>query len=139
MSKTYDNFTTLQGITSSPIDPDIKITEEALDVINQMVVEEEALGIMFTVRGGGCSGYIYDLDFVTKETSVESCLMKLLPVQFLVEGCLVNRHLKLYIPYAAIPIVKGTEIWYDKKLVNGGIKFKNPSASRSCGCGKSFS
>ncbi|RKY23701.1 MAG: iron-sulfur cluster assembly accessory protein, partial [Planctomycetota bacterium] len=33
----------------------------------------------------------------------------------------------------------GTEVDYEDDLIQGGFKFNNPNASKSCGCGASFS
>lgn len=77
------------------------------------------------VQGGGCSGLTYQLGFDDQLGQFDKA--------FDVHGVPVVVDLKsaLYL--------RGTVIDYVTAMVGGGFKFSNPNASKSCGCGTSFS
>tara|TARA_R110002073_G_scaffold91230_2_gene214874 strand:+ start:377 stop:697 length:321 start_codon:yes stop_codon:yes gene_type:complete len=84
--------------------------------------------VLFSVEGGGCSGMNYELKFTDKEPSEQDQI-----VHF-AEG-----KMRLVIPFSSYVYLTGTEIDYSTDLLNGGFKFGNPQANRTCGCGTSFS
>jgi iron-sulfur cluster assembly protein len=77
------------------------------------------------VQGGGCSGLTYQLGFDDQVGQFDKA--------FDVQGVPVVVDLKsaLYL--------RGTVIDFVTAMVGGGFKFSNPNASKSCGCGTSFS
>ena len=77
------------------------------------------------VQGGGCSGLMYQLSFDDQVGKFDKI--------FDVKGVSVVVDLKsaLYL--------RGVVIDYVAAMVGGGFKFSNPNASKSCGCGTSFS
>lgn len=78
------------------------------------------------VKGGGCSGLSYVMDFDSKiETNDE--------VVNLENG------LKVIIDKKSILYLFGTELNYSDGLNGKGFEWVNPNASRTCGCGESFS
>ncbi|MCB9763563.1 MAG: iron-sulfur cluster assembly accessory protein [Alphaproteobacteria bacterium] len=77
------------------------------------------------VRGGGCSGLSYVLDFV-EEPGPKDKVFTFGDVKVAVDR-------KSYL------FVNGTEIDFVKGLMKTGFEFKNPLASGSCSCGDSFS
>ncbi len=110
-------------VATSPI----VLTPKAIEMTKK-ALEEEGLkdhGLRVAVRGGGCSGLEYALDFADAPRPGDSV--------FEMEG------LKVYIDMASLQFLKGTEIDYVSGLQGSGFKFKNPNARRSCGCGHSFS
>lgn len=95
----------------------ISVTEKAKDRIINLRKEEgksDNHNIRVSVKGGGCSGLMYDLGF---DDAIN-------PADQIFED-------------------KGIKILVDKKsllYLNGkGFQFINPNASRTCGCGESFS
>ena len=76
------------------------------------------------VKGGGCSGLTYTLDFDSYKTKFD--------LEFESEGLriLVDKKSNLYI--------KDTLIDWSYKLMDRGLKFNNPMAKSSCGCKTSF-
>lgn len=76
------------------------------------------------VKGGGCSGLSYVLGFDQKLEGDET---------FEIEGvpCIMNSGHQLYL--------YGMEIDYQDGLNSRGFTFSNPNASKTCGCGTSFS
>ncbi|MFN8389203.1 MAG: iron-sulfur cluster assembly accessory protein [Bdellovibrionota bacterium] len=105
----------------------IVLTEKAIEMTKKALAEEglENHGLRVAVRGGGCSGLEYALDFAESARPGDTILE--------VSG------LKVYIDMASLQYLKGTEIDYVSGLQGSGFKFKNPNAKRSCGCGHSFS
>jgi iron-sulfur cluster assembly protein len=105
----------------------ITLTAKAIEMTKKAIAEEGLTdhGLRVAVRGGGCSGLEYALDFADAARPGDSV--------FEVEG------LKIFIDMASLQFLKGTEIDYVSGLQGSGFKFKNPNAKRSCGCGHSFS
>ena len=105
----------------------IALTEIAAEKIAQIFSgkDPEPLGIRAGVRGGGCSGFSYYLEFVfnkdEKDREIES------------------GGVKIYVDPKSFLYLMGTEIDYVDGLSGKGFKFNNPNARRTCGCGESFS
>lgn len=106
----------------------ITVTESAKTKIKELLIKEnkplESL-LRVTVEGGGCSGLLYKLDFVDK----------------LQEDDLLFEHngVRLAVPKKSLLYLAGTELDYSDGLNGRGFRFNNPNATRTCGCGESFS
>lgn len=96
----------------------IKITREQEGI-------EESHGLRVAVRGGGCSGMEYALDFEREPRDNDFVITY--------DG------LQVYIDAISARYLQGTEIDYVLGATGAGFKFHNPNASGSCGCGSSFS
>lgn len=108
-------------------DMPIKLTEKAIEMAKK-ALEEEGLsdhGLRIAVHGGGCSGLQYALDFSNELRPGDSI--------FDING------LKVYVDMASLQYLKGAEVDYVSGLNGTGFKFHNPNATRTCGCGHSFS
>jgi iron-sulfur cluster assembly protein len=104
----------------------IDVTPYAVEILTGYLnAKAEAIGVRLSVKGGGCSGYEYDIDFVTHSTPLDK--------SFQFGG------VKLYIDQASLLYLDGTTIDFQQTLMGGGFVFNNPLAVRGCGCGKSFS
>ena len=107
--------------------PGINLTPKALEMVKQMHAKEKLgaeQGLRISVVGGGCSGFQYSLSFdVRKEgdTAQE------------IDGT------KIFVDEISLPYIAGTTLDYVEGLHAGGFRFDNPRASRTCGCGSSFS
>ena len=77
------------------------------------------------VKGGGCSGMSYSLDFDTEMGPHDK--------EFDIDGVKVVIDKKSYLYLA------GTTLDYVQQGLTGGFTFVNPQAKSSCGCGTSFS
>ncbi len=105
----------------------IKLTKNASNKVKQIMEGKDSkpLGLQAGVKGGGCSGFSYYLDFVyekkEKDREIES------------EG------VTIYVDPKSFLYLMGTEIDYVDSLNGAGFKFINPNAKRTCGCGESFS
>ena len=105
----------------------LRLTAKAIEMTKKAILEEGLTnhGLRVAVRGGGCSGLEYALDFAETERMGDTVL------EF--DG------LKVFIDMASLQYLQGTEIDYVTGLQGAGFKFNNPNAKRSCGCGHSFS
>ena len=104
---------------------DIQLTAAAIEEIKRMRDREkkENAGLRVGVKGGGCSGLSYFLNFdQLKEKDQE----------FNFEG------LKVYVDPKSLLYLKGTTLDYVDSLQEKGFRFINPNASKTCGCGESF-
>ena len=105
----------------------ISLTEKAVNKIVGIMKEQKVHGetvIRVGVKGGGCSGFTYTVDFDTKKGKFD------LEFKSFGLGILCDKKSHLYI--------KDTIIDWSDDLNDRGLKFNNPSAKGSCGCRTSF-
>ena len=106
----------------------ITITDKAKGKIDQLMEESQMDTTYFlrvSVKGGGCSGLSYNLDFDNEEKSGD---------QFF-----EDKGIKIALDMKSFLYLAGTELDFSDGLNGKGFNFNNPNASRSCGCGESFS
>ncbi|WP_338876020.1 iron-sulfur cluster assembly accessory protein [Spirosoma sp. SC4-14] len=80
--------------------------------------------IRVAVQGGGCSGLMYDLQFDAQQQ----------PTDHVVE----DKGIKILVDRKSLLYLAGTELDFSDGLNGKGFQFKNPNATRTCGCGESF-
>lgn len=85
----------------------------------------EEVFLRMGVRGGGCSGMSYALEFDTERSEHDR--------EFEIDGVKVVVDKKSYL------YLTGTTLDYVQQGLTGGFTFVNPNAKSSCGCGTSFS
>jgi iron-sulfur cluster assembly protein len=83
------------------------------------------LALRLKVKGGGCTGLLYDLDFDANVVEKDNV--------FDYDGLRVVVDPKSYV------YLRGIELDFTGGLNGRGFEFKNPNANRSCSCGQSFS
>jgi iron-sulfur cluster assembly protein len=106
----------------------IIVTEKAKDRIVQLKKEEgrsENENIRVSVKGGGCSGLMYDLDFDAKVVDSDHVFE--------------DKGIKIIVDRKSLLYLAGTVLEFSDGLNGKGFQFVNPNASRTCGCGESFS
>lgn len=103
----------------------IQLTPEAVQEVKRMLAREkrENLGLRLLVKGGGCSGLSYDMNFDAPKEGDH---------QFDYD------QLKVFVDPKSYLYLKGTTLDYVDTLQDKGFKFRNPQASKTCGCGESF-
>ncbi|HLW70362.1 MAG TPA: iron-sulfur cluster assembly accessory protein [Candidatus Binataceae bacterium] len=107
--------------------PGVNLTPKALEAVRQMSSKENlgaGQGLRIAVVGGGCSGFQYSLNFDAKKDG--DIVTELEGVTVLVDEI-------------SLPYIAGTTLDYVEGLHNAGFRFDNPRATRTCGCGSSFS
>ena len=106
----------------------ITIEEIALEHIIQLMMEGGITPgthhLRVGVKGGGCSGLSYVMDFDDKIESTDD-VVDLGP-------------LKVVMDKKSVLYLYGTELQYSGGLNGKGFHWVNPNASRTCGCGESF-
>ncbi|KAK6118418.1 hypothetical protein DH2020_047835 [Rehmannia glutinosa] len=107
--------------------PAIALTDNALSHLNKMRSERsEDLCLRIGVKQGGCSGLSYTMEFESKDNArPDDSVME---YNGFVIVCDPKSLLFLY----------GMQLDYSDALIGGGFNFKNPNATQTCGCGKSF-
>ena len=85
----------------------------------------ETVFLRMGVRGGGCSGMSYVLEFDSEKGPHDK--------EFELDGVKVVVDKKSYL------YLNGTTLDYVTQGLTGGFTFVNPNAKSSCGCGTSFS
>jgi iron-sulfur cluster assembly protein len=106
----------------------IKVSEEAKQEVERLMAEDKIpvnAYIRVGVEGGGCSGLTYQMDF---ETEVD-------PEDKIFE----DKGIKIAVSKKSFLYLAGTTLEYSGGLNGKGFAFNNPNASRTCGCGESFS
>lgn len=106
----------------------ISVTERAKDKIISLRHEEGKSGdnnIRVSVKGGGCSGLMYDLGF---DEAIK-------PADQVFE----DKGIKILVDKKSLLYLLGTTLDFSDGLNGKGFQFINPNASRTCGCGESFS
>ena len=105
----------------------VGFTAQALEAIKSTRDQEgmsEEHGLRVAVRGGGCSGFEYALDFDNEQRPTDEL------IEF--DG------LKVFVDPISSRYLHGTLIDYLTGMMGSGFKFLNPNASGTCGCGSSF-
>lgn len=105
----------------------IKVTDKAAKKLKELKESESYsndYNIRVKVKGGGCSGLLYDLNFDNKLTSEDQ--------SFEDNGTII------IVDKKSLFYVLGTELDFSDGLNGKGFQFKNPNATRTCGCGESF-
>ena len=105
----------------------VTLTAKAAEMV-KITRDQEGIdpshGLRIAVRGGGCSGFEYALDF-EKEPRENDWVYEQSGLTILVD------------PVSA-RYLEGTNIDYVLGMAGAGFKFNNPKAAGTCGCGSSF-
>lgn len=105
----------------------ITITDKGAQKVQEFLSsqpgEAAITGLRVGVRGGGCSGFQYQLAFDEQR-----------------EGDVVfeSHGLRLLVDGESLPFVRGSQIDYEESLQGAGFKVNNPNVVAACGCGSSF-
>jgi Fe-S cluster assembly protein SufA/iron-sulfur cluster assembly protein len=112
--------------TSNKASQQVSMTEAAITHVRKLLASSNAKGVRIGVKKSGCSGFKYNIEFVTSPLAKDTCFQ-------------VTEDIALYVPTEYLAMVKGTEVDYSTEGLNSTIKFNNPNAKDLCGCGESFS
>jgi iron-sulfur cluster assembly protein len=107
--------------------PVITLTESAVIEVKRLLDLQGITegGLRLGVKGGGCSGLSYTLNFDEKIGPHDQV--------YDIEG------IKVIVDAKSAIYLQGTQLDYYKDLMTGSFRFINPNASKTCGCGESFS
>jgi iron-sulfur cluster assembly protein/iron-sulfur cluster insertion protein len=105
----------------------VTLTDSAAAKVADLLAQEgdDSLALRVAVRPGGCSGYSYEM-FFDSEVAGDDVVRTFGSVRVVVD------------PESA-ELVKGATLDYRDGLQEAGFHITNPNATRTCGCGSSFS
>jgi iron-sulfur cluster assembly protein/iron-sulfur cluster insertion protein len=105
----------------------VVLTDAASQKVTELLSQEEGEGLALrvAVKPGGCSGYSYEMFFDTE----------ILPDDVIREFDAV----KVLVDPASAELLTGSTLDYSDGLQGAGFHLTNPNATRTCGCGSSFS
>ena len=120
------------SIATTPVkigrpDP-VTLTDTATAKVAELLAEEAAgqeLALRVAVRPGGCSGYSYDM-FFDADVADDDVVRTYSGVRVVIDA-------------ESADLIKGATLDYRDGLQGAGFHISNPNATRTCGCGSSFS
>jgi iron-sulfur cluster assembly accessory protein len=119
--------TTNVNISEKATEP-ITLSDLAIVKVGELIAAEgtdEVLALRVSVKSGGCSGFNYDM-FFDSEFADDDVLSDFNGVKVVVDS-------------ASAEMLMGSTLDYSDTLQGAGFHITNPNATRTCGCGNSFS
>jgi iron-sulfur cluster assembly accessory protein len=106
----------------------ISLTPVAAEKVKELLTGRGTpeIGLRVGVRGGGCSGNSYFMEFCEPEAAAGDEVVE-------------SNGVRLVVDLKSMVLLGGTEIDYVEGLMGAGFKFNNPNVRHSCACGESFS
>lgn len=104
----------------------VHLTDAAVSKVAEfLTAEPEGTVLRFAARPGGCSGFRYELVFVSQANPDDER-------EDFAEG------VSVVVDPESVPLIGGSTIDYQETLQGQGFRIENPNTTRSCGCGDSF-
>jgi len=106
----------------------VTLTDAATTKVAELLAREEggeSLALRVAVKPGGCSGYSYEMFFDTEVMS-DDVVSEFGSVRVVVDA-------------ASAELLTGSTLDFSDGLQGAGFHITNPNATRTCGCGSSFS
>jgi iron-sulfur cluster assembly accessory protein len=119
--------TTSVNLTKKDPNP-INLTDGAAEKVAELIAAEgvdEELALRVSVKPGGCSGFNYDM-FFDSEFADDDIVRAFGTVKVVVDA-------------SSAELLNGSTLEYSDSLQGAGFHITNPNATRTCGCGNSFS
>ena len=114
---------------STQSDSGIVVTERAAKEFRHILKEKglpDETAMRLSVKGGGCAGFAYQIDLDKNPADEFDIEMR-------------QHDLRVVVDMKSEFYMQGSVIDFNDSLMERGFKFKNPTASGTCGCGSSFS
>jgi iron-sulfur cluster assembly protein len=104
----------------------IELSEKAAARIRALAQEKgtPAGGLRLGVKGGGCSGLSYFLDWAAEPSRFDQVIER--------DGA------RLFVDPKSAVFLQGTVVDWQQTLMQSGFVFRNPNVKSACGCGESF-
>ena len=118
---------TMQSVSIGKKPSPVTLTDAAASKVSELLAQEDVpdLALRVAVRPGGCSGFSYEMYF-DSEVADDDVVRDFGAVRVVVD------------PTSA-DLLKGSTLDYTDGLQGAGFHVTNPNATRTCGCGSSFS
>ena len=118
---------TMQTVSIGKKPNPVTLTDVATSKVAELLAQEDidGLALRVAVRPGGCSGFSYEMFFDAD----------------MVEDDIIREFgtVKVVVDPTSADLLKGSTLDYSDGLQGAGFHVTNPNASRTCGCGSSFS
>ena len=105
----------------------ITLTDKGAEKVHEFLAAQgtdtAAAGLRVGVRGGGCSGFQYNLAFDQQKEG---------------DAIFEDHGVKLLVDRPSLPYVAGSIIDYVDSMQGAGFQVNNPNVVAACGCGSSF-
>jgi iron-sulfur cluster assembly accessory protein len=106
----------------------VTLSDDATVKVAELLAQEEGsdtLALRVAVKPGGCSGYSYEM-FFDSEVMADDVVREFGTVRVIVDA-------------ASAELLTGSTLDFSDGLQGAGFHITNPNATRTCGCGSSFS
>ncbi len=104
----------------------LELTDSAVRQIKTLSQQQASAegGLRLGVRGGGCSGFSYVVDWDAAPKERDQVFER--------DGA------RLFVDPKSAPLLDGTVVDFKRSLLQSRFELRNPNAKSSCGCGDSF-
>ena len=102
----------------------VTLTAGAETEVRRLLLEEGKPGLRLGIKGGGCSGLSYNLEFTDQEEG---------------DTVIDFEGFKVFLDRKSTIYLSGITLDFQAGLTGRGFVFQNPQATNTCGCGESFS
>ena len=118
---------TMQTVSIGKKPNPVTLTDVAATKVAELLAQEDIdeLALRVAVRPGGCSGFSYEM-FFDADVAEDDVVREFGSVKVVVDE-------------TSADLLKGSTLDYSDGLQDAGFHVTNPNASRTCGCGSSFS
>jgi iron-sulfur cluster assembly accessory protein len=118
---------TMQNVSIGKKPNPVTLTDVAAAKVAELIAQEDVdnLALRVAVRPGGCSGFSYEM-FFDADVAEDDVVREFGSVKVVVDA-------------TSADLLKGSTLDYSDGLQGAGFHVTNPNASRTCGCGSSFS
>ena len=113
--------------SATPPRTDVSLTPLAAEKVRELLEQRgtPAVGLRLGVRGGGCSGNSYFMEYCEGASPSDEVFE--------------SHGVRLVVDRKSLTLLGGTEVDFVSGLMGSGFKFNNPNVRHSCSCGESFS
>jgi iron-sulfur cluster assembly protein len=105
----------------------VTLTDRGAEKVQEFLSSQngaaETAGLRVAVRGGGCSGFQYQLAFDEQRDN---------------DQAFESHGIRLLVDKTSLPYVEGSEVDWIDGLTGAGFQVNNPNVVAACGCGSSF-
>jgi iron-sulfur cluster assembly protein len=105
----------------------VTFTEKGAEKVREFLAaqsgEAQTAGLRVGVRGGGCSGFQYQLAFDNQRDG---------------DTIFEDHGIKIFVDGQSLPYIGGSSVDYVDGLQGAGFQVNNPNVVAACGCGSSF-
>jgi len=115
------------GSNSPAVKGAVQLSPLAAQKVQELLMQRERPNdhLRIGVRGGGCSGNSYFMEFAESAEATDEVIE--------------SHGVKLVVDPKSAQLLAGTVVDFVEGLMGTGFKFNNPNVRHSCACGESFS